>query len=447
MNVTLTRAGKILTVLWALGANVGIAATVAVIDSGVDYKHEAFASKMWTNPNGSTTVDSTTYADDTHGWNFADKNNQVIDYKYLGTFSQDCYKIFDIQGKILTGVATPEEKEWYKSKKNDEKFLKELGKFGNFVHGTHVTGISTDQSNAAHVVALKLIPTETPGSKELAPFRGMSGNPLVSAVLQMVAKRQAGLLTEVGKYTNAVHAEVANGSFGTSVHAVKPVVVGLVKQLTGAEPTDAEAEEYAIELINDMLASGKEFITSSPGTLFVFAAGNDGTNNDELPVSPANIDVANKIVVAATFGSEKLASFSNFGMKVDLAAPGVIIKSSIPGNQYLQLSGTSMAAPYVTNVAARVKDANPSLDAEGVKKLLCDTVDVKSWLQGKVRTGGIVNAHRAVAAAELSTKMSLAQAIAQSKIMVKDADETPSIDLSEEMERNLIVQPLPSTIQ
>ncbi|NDD66790.1 hypothetical protein EBZ35_03960, partial [bacterium] len=45
-------------------------------------------------------------------------------------------------------------------------------------------------------------------------------------------------------------AEVANGSFGSSVPAVKPVVAQLVKQITGTDPTEAETEEYAKELVN-----------------------------------------------------------------------------------------------------------------------------------------------------------------------------------------------------
>ena len=444
MLVTLRSARKVMAALVFVGASSSQAATVAIIDSGVDFKHEAYDGNMWTNPNGSTTVDGVTYNGDTHGWNFAENNNQIIDYKYLGTFSQDCYKMFEVQGKILTGTATEEEIAWYKGKRSDQTFLKELQKFGNFVHGTHVTGISTDQSTAAKIVGMKLIPTEVPGSAWVNQFRDEKGNPMVSLMLQMVAQRQGQLLTNVGKYTNAVKAEVANGSFGTSIPAVKPVVAQLVKQITGADPTEAETEEYAKELVTAMIAESKKFVGAATNTLFVFAAGNDGSNNDQLPVSPANVEAENKIVVAATLGTEKLASFSNHGIKVDVAAPGVIIRSAIPGNQYLELSGTSMAAPFVTNVAARLKDLNPTLSPAGLKRLLCETVDVKPWLQGKVRTSGIVNPHRAYKAAELSAKIGLDAAIMQSKVSVADAPEV-SMDLSSDMEKELLVLPMPST--
>ena len=131
-------------------------------------------------------------------------------------------------------------------------------------------------------------------------------------------------------------------------------------------------------------------------------------------------------------------------MKVDVAAPGVIIRASIPGNEYLELSGTSMAAPFVTNVAARLKDANPSLSPSGIKKLLCETVDVKPWLQGKVRTSGIVNPHRAIKAAELSVKVGLDAAIAQSKSMVLDSLDVAMPSISPEMEKELLVAPMPT---
>lgn len=443
MRIDFKRSGRILAALILTAAGVSNAATVAIIDSGVDYKHEAYDNDMWTNPNGSTTVDGVTYSNDTHGWNFAENNNDIIDYKYLGTFSQDCYKIFEIQGKILTGTATPEEIAWYKGKRSDTTFLKELQKFGNFIHGTHVTGISTDRSDAAKIVGVKLIPTEVPGGLALGRFRDEKGNPMVSLMLQMVAQRQGQLLANVGKYTGAVKAEVANGSFGSSVPAVKPVVAQLVKQITGNDPTEAETEEYAKELVNAMVVESKKFLGAATNTLFVLAAGNDGLNNDQSPVSPANAEAENKIVVAATLGTEKLASFSNYGMKVDVAAPGVIIKSAIPGNEYLPLSGTSMAAPFVTNVAARLKDLNPSLSPSGLKRLLCETVDVKPWLQGKVRTSGIVNPHRAFKAAELSVKVGLDAAISLSKAMVVDAVEVTS-NITPEMESELIVTPLPS---
>jgi hypothetical protein len=106
-----------------------------------------------------------------------------------------------------------------------------------------------------------------------------------------------------------------------------------------------------------------------------------------------------------------------------------------------------MAAPYVTNVAARINDANPGLDAAGIKKILCDTVDVKPWLQGKVRTSGIVNSYRAIKAAELSAKVGVDAAIAQARATIADNDDLDGLSISPEAEKSLIVLPMPSLIQ
>ena len=118
-------------------ANVCWAANLAIVDSGVDDQNQDLASKMWTDTNGQTTADdSKVYKADTHGWNFADNNNQVIDRSYLGTFSPDCSKFFEIQSRALLGTATQADKDWYNSKKNDKSFMDQLTVFGNFVHGS-----------------------------------------------------------------------------------------------------------------------------------------------------------------------------------------------------------------------------------------------------------------------------------------------------------------------
>ncbi len=418
---------KMLPIL-AFGLSLGqvsLAATVAIIDSGVDYKHKEFAAKIWSNPdeiasNGKDD-DSNSYIDDMMGWNFAEGNNQVIDYKYLNTFSPDCTKFFEIQGRIIKGTATQADKDFYAAKKADEAFLKQLSTFGNFIHGTHVSGISANASNDK-LIAVKLIPTEPPGlpfsMKGLESREGV--NPLIEILLGFLAQQQSKPLIPIGQYLHKENAAVANGSFGVSVNAVKPLLAGLIEQFTGSAPSDADLEAYAIGFVGKIVTGMTEFVTASPNTLFVFAAGNDGTDNDKLPASPANVKTDNAISVAATLDFDSLASFSNYGAKmVEVAAPGVVIMASIPGDQYLEMSGTSMAAPYVTNAASRVLNANPKLKPAEVKAILMKTVDVKSFLAGKVVSSGIVNAERAVKAAELSNHMELTDAIESANIAVE----------------------------
>lgn len=87
----------------------------------------------------------------------------------------------------------------------------------------------------------------------------------------------------------------------------------------------------------------------SAGTLVVVSAGNEST--DTKLTQPAYITAAGNVVVSAGDSSHTRAYFSNYGQSVDIMAPGVNIKSCIPGNQYDSWAGTSMAAPHVAAAA------------------------------------------------------------------------------------------------
>ena len=158
---------KFLFILTTLSLSLAASAvTVAIVDSGVDYKHEALEDKMWKNaeefPFGfnKRDDDKNGYQDDIYGWNFAGQDSQVIDYKYLGTFSDDPEKFYDIQLKTLKGEETASEKKWVKEKLEDEDFVKEITKFSNFIHGTHVSGITTSVEEEAKIMAIRMIPDE-----------------------------------------------------------------------------------------------------------------------------------------------------------------------------------------------------------------------------------------------------------------------------------------------
>jgi thermitase len=140
----------------------------------------------------------------------------------------------------------------------------------------------------------------------------------------------------------------------------------------------------------------------SAGHLFVAAAGNGGAdgigdNNDVTPNYPASYPNPNIISVAATDSRDRLASFSNFGVNtVDLAAPGVSILSTLPGNTYGNYSGTSMATPHVTGVAALLKTQNPTADDGVMKAQILQFAEMKTSLKNKVATGGRLNAYAAL---------------------------------------------------
>ncbi|MFM9116404.1 MAG: S8 family serine peptidase [Planctomycetota bacterium] len=128
------------------------------------------------------------------------------------------------------------------------------------------------------------------------------------------------------------------------------------------------------------------------GGLFVAAAGNAGSNNDSAPFYPAAYGLPNMVAVAASTRTETLASFSNYGATtVDLAAPGLEIASTYPGNQYAYLSGTSMASPHVAGAAALAFSEFPDATYGEIRQALRSGVDLKSAYSGKTITGGRLN--------------------------------------------------------
>ncbi|WP_339612015.1 S8 family serine peptidase, partial [uncultured Planktosalinus sp.] len=119
--------------------------------------------------------------------------------------------------------------------------------------------------------------------------------------------------------------------------------------------------------------------------LIVNASGNDGFDLDDDSIQgypndqTTNLDEFsdNFISVGAltpTYGSEMIASFSNFGKnQVDVFAPGVEIWSTTPNNEYEFQMGTSFASPAVAGVAAMLRSYYPQLSAAQVKQILMDS--------------------------------------------------------------------------
>ncbi len=152
--------------------------------------------------------------------------------------------------------------------------------------------------------------------------------------------------------------------------------------------------------------------------LLVHAAGNDGKDIDtanDFP-SPGFLNgrkAVNYITVGASSGgpdSLLAAPFSNYGAEeVDVFAPGVKVYSTIPGNKYAAFSGTSMAAPVVSGIAALILEYYPKLSAKQLKYVIeksvipfPDDVVVSPGRKTKVKfgtlskTGGVVNAYNAL---------------------------------------------------
>lgn len=393
------------------------AATIAIIDSGVDTEHEMIIPNLWINQ---TSQIDTLYPGTIYGWNFVENNGQVFDSSLLSTFSPDLKKFYDLRAKAFLFSMSNEEREWMKTKSQNESFIKEVNRFGNYVHGTHVAGIAI-RSSKNKAMGIKLLKTEVKSFLENTKMHkgliGVDDSGMVNQLLNRVAQRQIDGMVKIGKFIDQHKVDVANGSFGTGYDQAVALVGIVYLQILGRAGTEREIKSSALYLLNALVKAGSSFVASAPDTLFVFAAGNDSQNNDEIGFSPSNIKSDNSISVAATYENQFLAPFSNWGVEmVEVAAPGMMIESAIPGNEYLKVSGTSQAAPFVANVAGQVKDANPNLRALEMKKIIMETVDKKIFLTIRVKTGGVVNAKRAILAARLSKKMSVTEAIKKANL-------------------------------
>jgi subtilisin family serine protease len=131
------------------------------------------------------------------------------------------------------------------------------------------------------------------------------------------------------------------------------------------------------------------------GIIFVAAAGNEDSNNDQVPSYPANYGLANVISVAAIDNLDELdARYSNYGARtVDIAAPGTAVYSTWNDSDtaYTTLSGTSMATPHVTGAVALLFAEYPNETYSSIIARLYAGVDKLPSLEGKCVTGGRLN--------------------------------------------------------
>ena len=157
----------------------------------------------------------------------------------------------------------------------------------------------------------------------------------------------------------------------------------------------------------------------SKGVLLVHAAGNDGKNIDEEPNFPTKFledrkkPASNWLEVGASswkYDEELPANFSNYGkMEVDVFAPGVDINSTTPDDKYASQSGTSMAAPVTSGVAALLLSYYPHLTARQLKEIIVKSAvrpkkmkvnkpggEAKVDFSELSDTGGMVNAYEAL---------------------------------------------------
>ena len=431
---------KLITLATLLQLGTASASVVAIMDSGTDLAHKDLAPKSWINknekPGSKLDLDGSGLPGDMHGWDFTENSAKVFNDKYNHLMTPDVIKFYVLYAKYDTKTITASEFEWLKAATQDKVLMNKVNFVGTYSHGTHVGGIAALNNSKIEVMSLKILPTVY---QELAPAQPVAGSETQGPVqleldlapamsvedfkkeVVKSASDQVAEMVPLSGYLKFHKVDAVNQSFGIGFNAaVEFLAAGFIESVR-REPTQQELVDILGAYFGTLLKVGPQMFNVAPDTMFVVAAGNDSSNNDALPDYPASIQAANKIVVAATLGYSEIAEFSNFGARtVDVAAPGVAIQAAAPANTYVFMSGTSQAAPFVTNAIAQAKDINPALKTADLKSIILKTVDVKSWLKGKVATSGIVNKARVLRAAELSKTMNVEVAIQKAKAEIAD---------------------------
>lgn len=214
-------------------------------------------------------------------------------------------------------------------------------------HGTHVAGTIGAVGDNGVGVAGVAWNVQLMGVK----FLGANGSGSLANAIKAI------------NYTTQMNADISNNSWGGG---------GFVQSLQDA--------------INSF---------TSNGGIFTAAAGNHGGNNDTGGFYPANYE--NVVAVAASDHNDTKANFSGFGVNtVEVAAPGVSIRSTVPGGGYSNFSGTSMATPMVSGVLAILQAEFPAeTDAEILDRMYMSTDPILT----DVTTHGRVNLFNALQAA------------------------------------------------
>ncbi|MDF2927089.1 MAG: peptidase [Paenibacillaceae bacterium] len=160
-------------------------------------------------------------------------------------------------------------------------------------------------------------------------------------------------------YNPVLPVKVLDASGSGSTYAVAQGVIWAADH--GAKVINMSLGNYAdAQFLHDAIKYAYD-----KDVVLIAASGNDNTERPGYPAAYPEV-----FAVAATDAKKNKASFSNYGDYIDVAAPGVSIPSTYPDNQYASLSGTSMASPHVSALAALIRSANPWLKNTEVMEIM-----------------------------------------------------------------------------
>ena len=323
---------------------------VGIWDSGVDVG--LYPNQLWTNaaesPNG-LDDDRNGFVDDIHGLAFGlDRRPTTGHLASLAGLKgdKDQYIDFiaasqDMQAGIQNEGVTRFQKH-YGSLRGQElqDFQDDIGLMGNYVHGTHVAGVAVAGNPFARILHItenwpwKSMPDEAP-TVELGERWGQSCRQSI-------------------EYMKGANARVVNMSWRIG----RPMLEGMLAA-KGVGATPEERAELSRQIFKPFREGLEEAIRSAPDVLFIAGSGNEDNNVDFAEYIPAGLRLPNLLTVGAVDDQDQFTSFTTTGENVELYANGYRIPSLVPGGREIPFSGTSMAAPQVANLAAKILAIRP----------------------------------------------------------------------------------------
>jgi subtilisin family serine protease len=234
--------------------------------------------------------------------------------------------------------------------------VEELGMIGNFEHGTHVAGIALEGNPFARLVVGRL-EFDYRLQPEPCPSRGQALADAAAAKKTVAFFRQQKV-------------RVVNMSWGGAVGSIESAM-----EQCGIGKTPEARKAMARELFDIQKRALTEAFQGAPEILFVAAAGNSNNDPGFVEDIPASIVLPNMLTVGAVDLAGDEASFTSYGPMVRVHANGYQVESFLPGGQRVALSGTSMAAPAVANLAAKLLAAKPALTPPELVKLITGTAE------------------------------------------------------------------------
>jgi len=335
---------------------------IGIWDSGSD--PEVFGSGMFINTNeklNGEDSDSNGYIDDLHGiaynmWSNGKNSDMLFQ---LSEEQQDRFPEMIMQMKGLQDIQSNVDSDEAKELKQklsamqvDEvsPFIEELGLFGNYAHGTHVAGIASAGNPLARILVMR----------ETFPYK-----PIPEPLMKSDAENWASNAMEIVNYLKQQNVRVVNMSWGMDQKGIESIL-----ELNGIGSDSEERAEMAKESMEILLKGFTLAMKSAPGILFVPAAGNSDVDVDFVGDIPGSIDLPNVLVAGAVDQAGEETGFTSFGESVDVYSSGFEVESYIPGGSRMKMSGTSMSAPAVTNLAAKLFALDPSLTPEKVTDLI-----------------------------------------------------------------------------